>query len=389
MEFHTKKWRGAAGLILLAFVLYCAAQNLDKIGTGLGMLLGFSQPILLGGCIAFVLNIPMSAIEKYLHHARWRWMKRWSRPLSLVGAAVFISAVLGLVVALVVPELTNTIQLLASEIPKFWTWFQKWLLENEEMYPALKEWIAGLSINWEQVGREVFQALTSGVSGVLGGTVAVISGVFSGVINTVVAFIISIYVLLDKERLSRQFCRILHAFFTPRLESYLLHVGSVAHRAFSNFIVGQCTEAVILGCLCAGGMALLRMPYAPMVGAMVGVTALIPVVGAFIGASVGVFMIMMKSPLQAVGFIVFLIILQQIEGNLIYPRVVGSSVGLPALWVLVAVTIGGGISGVGGMLFSVPIASVLYSLLREYTNQRNACKATECSAQCESIEKTQ
>lgn len=380
MEFHTKKWRGAAGLIVLAFVLYCAAQNLEVIGTGIGMLFGFAQPILLGACIAFVLNIPMSAIEGYLQHARWRWLKRWSRVFSLIGAVVFIVASLGLVIALVVPELTNTVQLLAREIPKFWSWIQKWLLENEELYPALKEWIAGLSINWEQLGKQVFQALTSGVSGVLGGTVAVISGMFTGVVNGVVAFIISIYILLDKERLGRQCCRVLHAFFAPRFESYLLHISTIARRSFSNFIVGQCTEAVILGCLCAGGMALLRMPYAPMVGAMVGVTALIPVVGAFIGATVGVFMIMMQSPLQAIGFVIFLIILQQIEGNLIYPRVVGSSVGLPALWVLVAVTIGGGISGVGGMLFSVPIASVLYTLLREYTNRRNECKATSSSA---------
>ncbi len=379
MEFHTKKWRGAAGLIVLAFVLYCASQNLEVIGKAFGMLLGFAKPILLGGCIAFVLNIPMSAIEGYLQHARWRWLKRCRRVLSLIGAVVFIAAVLGLVIALVVPELTNTVQLLASEIPKFWSWIQNWLLENEEIYPALKEWIAGLSINWEQIGKQVFQALTSGVSGVLGGTVAVISGMFTGVVNGVVAFIISIYILLDKERLGRQFCRIMHAFFAPRVESYLLHVGSVVRRSFSNFIVGQCTEAVILGCLCAGGMALLRMPYAPMVGALVGVTALIPVVGAFIGATVGVFMIMMQSPLQAIGFVIFLIILQQIEGNLIYPRVVGSSVGLPALWVLVSVTIGGGISGVGGMLFSVPIASVLYTLLREYTNKHND---NECQEKC-------
>lgn len=380
MEFRTKKWRGAAGLIVLAFVLYCAAQNLEAIGKGIGMLFGFAQPILVGCCIAFVLNIPMSAIEGYLRHTRWRWLKRWSRAFSLIGAVVFIAAALGLVVALVVPELTNTVQLLASEIPKFWSWIQKWMLENEEMYPAVREWIVGLSINWEQLGKQVFQALTSGVSGVLGGTVAVISGVFTGVVNGVVAFIISIYILLDKERLGRQFCRVLHAFFAPRFESYLLHIGSIAHRSFSNFIVGQCTEAVILGCLCAGGMALLRMPYAPMVGAMVGVTALIPVVGAFIGATVGVFMIMMQSPLQAIGFVIFLIVLQQIEGNLIYPRGVGSSVGLPALWVLVAVTIGGGISGIGGMLFSVPIASVLYTLLREYTNKRNERKAKSSSA---------
>lgn len=375
MEYKSKKWKGAAGLIVLALVLYYAAQNLHQIFGAIAMVWGFAFPLVMGAMMAFVLNIPMRFIERRL----WPKTKnpkliKARRPLSFLGAIVFIIAAISAVVALVLPELLNAIQLLMREIPEGLAWAEGWLRENADMFPMMQSWLEGLTVDWQAIGKNIFNAVSSGAAGVVNNTVAVVMGAFKGTINFTVSFIFAIYILFGKELLARQICRTLHAFLPEKVEQTILYVAKVAHNSFSNFVAGQCTEAVILGCLCALGMTILQMPYAPMVGAMVGVTALIPVVGAFIGASVGVFMIMMVNFWQAVGFVVFLIILQQLEGNLIYPRVVGASVGLPALWVLAAVTIGGGFGGIVGMLFSVPTASTLYILLREVVNRRNAEK---------------
>lgn len=375
MEYNSKKWRGTAALLVLAFVLYYAANNLELVLSLLGKVWGFSFPLVMGGIMAFVLNIPMSFIERKLWpNTNNPKLQALRRPISLLGAFVFIFAVLSAVVALVLPELMDAIQLLMKEIPKFLVWLEQWVTDNADMFPSLQTWLEGLTINWQEVGKNIFNAVSTGAVGVVDGTVSAVMGIFNGTINLMVSLIFSIYILFGKEKLSMQICATLRAFLPEKTYRVILHVCQVAYNSFSNYVAGQCTEAVILGCLCALGMTLLRMPYAPMVGAMVGVTALIPVVGAFIGASVGIFMILMVNFWQAVGFVVFLIILQQVEGNLIYPRVVGASVGLPALWVLAAVTIGGGLGGIMGMLFSVPTASTCYILLKESVQKRNQVK---------------
>lgn len=375
MEYNSKKWRGTAALLVLAFVLYYAANNLELVLSLLGKVWGFSFPLVMGGIMAFVLNIPMSFIERKLWpNTNNPKLQALRRPISLLGAFVFIFAVLSAVVALVLPELMDAIQLLMKEIPKFLVWLEQWVTDNADMFPSLQTWLESLTINWQEVGKNIFNAVSTGAVGVVDGTVSAVMGIFNGTINLMVSLIFSIYILFGKEKLSMQICATLRAFLPEKTYRVILHVCQVAYNSFSNYVAGQCTEAVILGCLCALGMTLLRMPYAPMVGAMVGVTALIPIVGAFIGASVGIFMILMVNFWQAVGFVVFLIILQQVEGNLIYPRVVGASVGLPALWVLAAVTIGGGLGGIVGMVFSVPTASTCYILLKESVQKRNQVK---------------
>ena len=375
MEYNSKKWRGTAALLVLAFVLYYAANNLELVLSLLGKVWGFSFPLVMGGIMAFVLNIPMSFIERKLWpNTNNPKLQALRRPISLLGAFVFIFAVLSAVVALVLPELMDAIQLLMKEIPKFLVWLEQWVTDNADMFPSLQTWLEGLTINWQEVGKNIFNAVSTGAVGVVDGTVSAVMGIFNGTINLMVSLIFSIYILFGKEKLSKQICATLRAVLPEKTYRVILHVCQVAYNSFSNYVAGQCTEAVILGCLCALGMTLLRMPYAPMVGAMVGVTALIPIVGAFIGASVGIFMILMVNFWQAVGFVVFLIILQQVEGNLIYPRVVGASVGLPALWVLAAVTIGGGLGGIVGMVFSVPTASTCYILLKESVQKRNQVK---------------
>ena len=373
MEYNTKKWRGVAALLLLAFVLYCVAENLGATAAALGNFIGLFAPLVMGCVLAFLLNLPMSFLERHLwQNTSNPRLQKLRRPVSLLGAFVFICAVVSAVVALVLPELARTIQLLMDQVPRFYEQMLLWVNENADMFPVMEQWLRSLSIDWQQLGKNLLDALGSGAVGVVGGTVSIVLAIFNGVINFVIALIFAVYILVGKEKLGDQFHRTMRAYLPQKAERVILHVAHVAYGRFASFVTGQCTEAVILGCLCALGMTLLRLPYAAMVGAMVGATALIPVVGAFLGGAVGAFMIMMVNPLQAVGFVVFLVILQQLENNLIYPRVVGASVGLPALWVLAAITVGGGINGVAGMLLSVPLASTLYILLRENVQYRNA-----------------
>ena len=217
--------------------------------------------------------------------------------------------------------------------------------------------------------------MTTGAGNILGGTVHVVTGIAGGTTNTIIAFIFALYILLGKEKFKHQLIVLGQAFLPQRMCGALAHVGKVAARTFAKFVSGQCIEACILGTLCWLGMLLFRFPYAPMVGALVGISALVPIVGALVGTVVGAFMIMMVDPILAVWFVVFLLVLQQIEGNVIYPRVVGSSVGLPPVWVLAAVTLGGSLYGIAGMLFGVPTASVAYTLVKEAAARRLAAKA--------------
>ena len=381
MEYNSKKWRGAVALLVLAFVMYYIAQNVGQVMGWFGMIWNFSFPLIMGAMMAFVLNIPMRFIESKLWaKTKNEKLQKLRRPISLIGAIMFIIAVIAAVVALVLPELVNAIALLMKQIPIFLAWLNTWMMENADMFPPIQGWLEGLTINWQELGKNIFNIIGSSAAGVVNNTVAVVMGIFNGAINFTVSTIFAIYILFGKEKLGQQIRHTLRAFLPEKVQRNILYVASVAHTSFSNFVAGQCIEAVILGGLCCLGMTLLKMPYAPMVGAMVGVTALIPVVGAFIGASVGVFMILMVNFWQAIGFVVFLIILQQLEGNLIYPRVVGASVGLPALWVLAAVTIGGGFGGVVGMLFSVPTASTCYILLKEVVKKRNMLKDEKIQA---------
>ncbi len=390
----------AAGLI----VLYCVLQKLSVVGAGVKWVFGIISPIFTGFIIAFVLNLPMRGLERLWdkcelgikHFLAKRRRKKTSkknpagqgqpeepievkigkvsnalrRPTCLLISIVIIFAILAAVVALVLPELGKTIKLLVDGVPDWLDDVKEWCLEYAEEYPIIVETISGLDIDWESTAKSLLGLIGTGTLGVVGNTFAGVIGAFGGIVDFVIALIFSIYVLCSKETLSKQIKKLLHAFLPERVRNGILHVATTAHGIFCAFVTGQCVEAVILGSLCAVGMLIFRFPYAAMIGVLVGVTALIPVVGAFIGAGVGAFLILMIDPLQALMFVIFIVVLQQIEGNVIYPKVVGNSVGLPAMWVLAAVTVGGGIGGIVGMLFAVPTASVIYTLLREATAKR-------------------
>ena len=330
-------------------------------------------PFVAGAGIAFIFNVPMRAIEHQLEGVRKSGVRRG---LAMVITILCLVLIIMFVFELLVPQIRLTLASLAATIPAFIDRTAQKLMILIEENPELGIWIQDAfeleSLNWTDIIRNVLTWLGNQVSSLMGGAVNVIGSVTSGIVNTVISIVFAIYCLGRKEILARQGRRILYSLVSERHADETIRIMRLTNRTFSNFISGQCLEAVILGCLFAVVMAVLKMPYIPLVSVIIAVTALIPVVGAFVGCIVGAFFILVNDPFQAVSFVAMFLVLQQLENNLIYPRVVGTSIGLPGMWVLVAVTIGGEIMGVGGMLVMIPLASVLYTLAREFTNRRLA-----------------
>ena len=362
-------------LICCGILFYRVLEDPDAAFGLVSRLTGLLFPFLLGFCIAFVLNVPMRFFEdRFFPNAKHPALRAVRRPLGIVVSLCFILAVLAVVFALVVPEFINAIQVLVAALPPFFDSAREFVMENGKIPPELESWLSGLTIDWSKLGDTLLDYVKSGGTALLGNTVSLVSAVAGGVTNGVIAFIFALYILLGKEKLKANFASLARAVLPEAFCERMFFVLRLAARTFASFVTGQCVEACILGTLTWLGMLLFRFPYAPMIGALVGISALIPIVGAIVGTVVGAFMISMVNPLQAVWFVVFLLTLQQIEGNLIYPRVVGSSVGLPPIWVLMAVTLGGSLWGVVGMLFAVPTCSVVYALTRMFVRDRSAAR---------------
>jgi len=288
------------------------------------------------------------------------------RPVCMVLAFITLLAVIALIIGLVLPEFISAIMLVIDYIPDAADWVVEQLEKIEYVPDEIIEMIT--SIDWRSQIEKIVTVVTSGISDVMGIVISTVSTVVGGIVTAFLSIIFTIYILLDKEKLGNQADRIAKKYLSEKLYGKVRYVLSVLNICFKKYIVGQCTEAVILGLLCTVGMWILGLPYATMIGALVAFTALIPVAGAFIGGGVGAFMILMVNPLQALIFVIYLVVLQQLEGNIIYPKVVGSSMGLPAIWVLAAVTIGGGVMGVFGMLIGVPIAAAVYVIIKNDVN---------------------
>ena len=346
------------------FALYLAILYWPTAVRLLGELLGAAFPLLIGCVVAYLVNILMGFYERHWFVKKPKEkLARLRRPCCMLAAFATLTAVVLLVLRLVVPELTLCVQLIFAELPDAVRALAAWL-DRGHLVPA--EWIESLSsIDLREHLETMLKALTTGVGSVMGTAISAVSSAVSGVVTAVLAVIFAIYLLLGKETLGAQCDRLLRRYLSRPVYDKTRYVLSVMDDSFHRYIVGQCTEAVILGVLCTLGMWVLGLPYATMTGALMAFTALIPVAGAYIGGGIGAFMIMTVSPMEAVVFLLFIVVLQQVEGNLIYPRVVGSSMGLPAIWVLAAVTVGGGMMGILGMLLGVPLAATLYRLLRE------------------------
>ena len=358
----------AAGCILFAW-LVLDTQRVTEVFHSIWNLFA---PFVIGAAIAFVFNVPMRAIERQLEGIR----PGLRRALAIVLTIFALVLIIMFVIELLIPQVRQTVVSLSEKIPVFAEAASVQLAELMENHPELNEWIRESfdlqTLDWTMILKNMLSFLGNQASLVMGGAVNVIGNVTGAVVDTVVSIAFAIYCLARKEILARQGRRILYSILPEHPVDEIIRILRLTNVTFSNFISGQCLEACILGVLFAVAMAILKMPYIPLVSVFIAVTALIPVVGAFVGCVVGAFFILVDNPIQAVTFVAMFLILQQLENNLIYPRVVGTSIGLPGMWVLMAVTIGGELMGVGGMLLMIPLASVLYALAREFTDKRLA-----------------
>ena len=373
MEWNRQNIRGLLLVICGGAAFYAALQHLNVVARALGWLVGIQAPFLLGAAIAFILNVPMRAIERHLFpNARRGAGAR--RPLALVLTLAAVIGVLVLASCVIGPGVKDAVKSIASQVPAAFDRLYNWLLGLEQYLPQIETWVQDLSIDWKSLSQKAIQLAQSWGGSLLSTGGGLIGGVVSGVSTFVIGLIFSFYILLQKEKLSRQGRQVLYGLLPVKRADRVLEVLRLANRTFSSFLSGQCTEAVILGTLFVIAMSIFHLPYAVLVGVLIALTALIPIVGAFIGCGVGALLIAVTDPWKAVVFVILFLVLQQIEGNLIYPHVVGSSVGLPSIWVLAAVTLGGKLMGVAGMLFFIPLCSVLYALFRDFVKGRLAEK---------------
>lgn len=368
MDLNKKNMKNLMILIVFAVLVLVGVQRIENLAAGFVFLMRIVFPFILGGAMAFILNIPMHFLEGRVFAKAKK--KKLVRPVSLVLSILFVVAILQIVLVVVIPEIAATFASISKNIEAFLPKLEQWLTEAFPDSEQLELWINSLEFNWDKILQSAVNFLKNGAGNVLSSTVTVAKTVISSLMNFFVGFVFACYILLQKEKLSVQVKKVLYAFLPRHAVEKTLQVAALSYKTFSNFVTGQCLEAVILGTMFFVSMSILRFPYALLVGVLIAFTALIPIFGAFIGCVLGTFLILVSNPVQAIGFVILFFVLQQVEGNLIYPHVVGGSVGLPSIWVLVAVTVGGSLMGVVGMLIFIPLSSVLYALFKGWVHKR-------------------
>ena len=410
MNFDRQLFRKLLAVVAFGVLLNFAVQHLPVLAQGFSWVGAIIEPFLLGGVVAFILNVPLSAIERFLFpdkktsvietviikenelqdkagemllstlpggrkaaknqlpRERSLDVSRFRRPISLTVTLLLVAAVIAFVFGMVIPELGRTATSLLAALPGYFDSAQKWAMELLEGNQELTEYIAGLELDWATLSAQAVTMIEE--SGLIESIFGTASSLVGGVVSVVIGLVFSIYVLMRKEQLGHQIKMILYAFLPDEVCEQIIRIASVSSKTFSRFLSGQCTEAVILGTLFFIVMTLFGFPYALLCGVFIGFTALVPIFGSFLGCAVGAFLILMVDPERTIWFIIMFLVLQQIEGQLIYPHVVGNAVGLPSIWVLAAVSIGGSMFGIPGMLFFIPLSSVLYALLREVVYKR-------------------
>lgn len=369
MDWSQISLKKIRGLIVFTILILVGLWKYEIVLDAVGFLWSIVFPFALGGAIAFIINVPMSFIEKKLFGAekeeRGKAAKKLARPVSLVLTIALVVSVLVLVLFVLVPQLGETFSALGQSISEFIPQMQNWMKDFTHNNSAVMEWVNSLEFKPDKMIQWGVDFLGSGAGSVMNTTVAAVGNIITGVTAFFIAFSFACYILIQKEKLHVQVRKVFFAFIPRRKAEVVLEVFSLTYKTFSNFLAGQCLEAVILGSMFVVSMSILKMPYALLIGVVISVTALIPIFGGLIGSTLGFIMIFMVSPKQAIFFVALFVILQQIEGNLIYPHVVGNSVGLPSIWVLAAVSIGGKMMGIVGMLIFIPLVSVVYALFRE------------------------
>lgn len=357
-------------LIIFTVVIIFAFVNIEALWSFITYIIKIFMPFIIGVMIAFVLNVLLNVVEnklfKKLNEKNGKVWKKIKRPTSLITTFIIIIALIAFILGLLIPQLKNTATIFTENFDSY----KKESIKILDKIGIDDKDIKVLNKNIEKIKGEVTSYVGDNKQEIVQTTFGVASSVVGTITSLVLGIVFAIYILLKKEDLARQSRKVLKAYFPEKKEKRIREIANLSNKTFGNFISGQCLEALIIGVLCFIGMFILQIPYASTISVLVGFTALIPVFGAFIGTVIGAFLILMVDPTKAIIFIIFILILQQLEGNLIYPKVVGKSVGLPGIWVMVAVTVGASIAGVLGMLLSVPICSVLYSILKTDVNNR-------------------
>ena len=373
MDLNKKSMKKIRELIVFTAILVVALWKFDTVLEGAKNIWGILFPFVLGGAIAFVINVPMSFLEKKIFGKTKDGNKmgeKLARPISLLLTIILAVGVIALVMFGVIPQLTRTMGSLMISIANFVPQMQNWIRDFSHNNQEIMKLVNQVQFNQDQAIKWGISILGSGAGNMMNTTMSAVGSIVSGFATFFIAFSFACYILFQKEKLHVQIRKVFFAFISKQKAEVFLKICSLTYQTFANFLTGQCVEAVILGSMFVVTLSILKMPYALLIGTLIAFTALIPIFGAFIGCAVGCFLIFMVSPKQAILFIIVFLILQQIEGNLIYPHVVGGSVGLPSIWVLAAVTIGGNLMGIVGMLIFIPLVSVLYTIFREFVYLR-------------------
>lgn len=371
MHIEKKTLRNIFIGVISCIVLYWLLHETERVIAVFAWAKNLLSPFLIGSCLAFIANVPMRGFEGLLKGVKQAALRRLLA--ILLTFLAFLVIIVG-VFWLLIPQLIETIQSLIPKLYNFITsaegWFKSFLQQNPQLMQLVLENTDLGSLNWAELAQKMISVVSSSVTTILGGTFSAIGSITGGLVDGVIAVVFAIYCLFQKENLARQGRKLLYAYLPEKFSDSTVRVLRLTNATFSNFLSGQCIEVCILGSMFAISMAIFRMPYIPLVSVLVAVTAFIPVVGAWVGCVFGAFLILVANPMQAVWFVIMFVVLQQIENNLIYPRVVGTSIGLSGMWVLVAVAVGGELMGVAGMFLMIPVTSVIYSLFSEGTNNQ-------------------
>ena len=369
MELNQENIRKIKEIILFTAVIIVCLWKYETVLDILFFVLNILTPFILGGAIAFVLNVPMNFVQRHLFDEerikKSKVLQKMARPVSMILVLIAVFGIVAIIMFILIPQLGETFANLGRSIQAFIPQIQEWASRLFNDNKEIMDMVNNLEFDWNKIMDTGINFFKNGAGSVVNSTITAAKSIVSGLTTFFIAFVFAIYILLQKEKLGVQAKKVLFAFVRRGRAEATVEVLSLTYNTFSSFLTGQCVEAVIFGSLFALSMSILKLPYALLVGVLIAFTALIPIFGAFVGCGVGAFLIFMVDPMKALIFVVLFLVLQQIEGNLIYPHVVGNSVGLPSIWVLAAVSIGGSLMGVVGMLIFIPIVSVVYALFRE------------------------
>ncbi|MCI5688745.1 MAG: AI-2E family transporter [Emergencia sp.] len=371
MEWNKKNIKITILIAFACILFYLGVKNIGLVLESLGSILDVTFPFILGACIAFVLNVPMTKIEHKLFRGEGG-RKKGSRVISFLVTLALVIGIIVIAMYIIIPQLAETMMNIAEQMPVAFNAVQHWISANMGYFRIVQNVSEQLAVDWSEIVQKVSVLIQDAATTMINSGISTVSNIIGALVSFFIGFVFAVYILMAKEKLAGQGKQILYALLKEQTADKVLYVLGLSSRTFSKFISGQCLEACILGLMFFITMTIFGMPYAMLISVLIAFTALIPMVGAFIGCVIGILLILMVSPLKALIFLIMFLVLQQIEGNLIYPHVVGGSIGLPSIWVLVAITVGGNLMGVAGMIIFIPICSVLYALFRLYVKNRLA-----------------